>query len=393
MPMLAQLGLFSAPTLLLAAGMVMLYVASRAGVDALVRGNFAVRHGWAAVGHWIPVAAVALTAVAAGRGEIALGVVFGTSVAALSLAFGLITYMAPPGELPPSRRVWPFLLPAALLPLVAGFSGELNAVHAVMIAVLGLSVLQVWRGVGGGGRAGAGSFHRNGGIANGGTVADVLAREVEPLAYAEPDTVGPSGPPTLDYVSPPPGAGRLMWDRETLLRGAQGLLAVALAAAGARAAVLGTIHADAASKLTRAEMLSAAALSPLLILPVLATGTESAQRGRSADACGGLVALSLLNLCGLLPAVVFFWYLRTAAPEGAGWGLVAAVKSAVSQGRPIPLPLAVWRVDAVVLTVLGFALIPVALGRWTLGRLESAGLIVGYAAYLAVTALATLRIY
>jgi Ca2+/Na+ antiporter len=388
MSTLGQLGLFSGPTLLLIAGAVMLYVASRACVDALVRGNFAARHGWAAVGHWIPVAAVALMAAAAGRGEIAMGVVFGTSVAALSLAFGLITYMAPPGELPPSRRVWPFLLPAALLPLVAGFSGHLNAIHAVMIAVLGLSVLQVWRGVGRGDRA-LSQRTTGAGQGNGGTVADVLAREVEPAAFPEPE--GHSRPPTLDYVTPPPGAGRATWDRETLLRGVQGLLAVALAGAGARAAVLGAVQADAASKLARAEMLAAAALSPLLILPVLGTGTESAQRGRSADACGALVALSLLNLCGLLPAVILFWYLRTSVPDGAGWGLAAAIKNLPAHGRPMPLPLAVWRVDAVLLTVLGFALIPVALGRWTLGRLESAGLIIAYAAYLAVTAVASLR--
>jgi Ca2+/Na+ antiporter len=360
-------------------------------VDALVRGNFAERHGWAAVGHWMPVAAVALMAVAAGRGEVALGVVFGTSVAALSLALGLITYMAPPGQLPPSRRVWPYLLPAAMLPLVAGFSGHLNAIHGVMISILGLSVLQVWRGVGqGGARRQRGTTAAP--LPNGGTVADVLAREVESPHFPEPGAQAPQRALPLDYVTPPPGARRVTWDRETVLRGVQGLLAVALAAAGARAAVLGTIQADATSKLARAEMLAAAALSPLLLLPVLATGTESAQRGRSADACGGLIALSLLNLCGLLPAVIFFWYLHTAVPDGAGWGLLAAIKNLPAHGRPIPLPLAVWRVDAVILTVIGFALIPFALGRWTLGRLESAGLIIGYAAYLAVTAVASLRL-
>src|SRR5829696_6238219 len=185
MPTLAQLGLLSGPTLLLVAGAVMLYAASRACVDALVRGNFAERHGWAAVGHWIPVAAVALMAVAAGRGEVALGVVFGTSVAALSLALGLITYMAPPVELPPSRRMWPYLLPAAMLPLVAGFSGHLNAIHGVMIGILGLAVLQVWRGVG----RGAGRLP--GVAANGGTVADVLAREVESPHFPEPGGPAP----------------------------------------------------------------------------------------------------------------------------------------------------------------------------------------------------------
>jgi hypothetical protein len=42
--------------------------------------------------------------------------------------------------------------------------------------------------------------------------------------------------------------------------------------------------------------------------------------------------------------------------------------------------------------VVGFALLPAALGRWFIGRLESAGLILGYAAYLAATAAINVRL-
>ena len=50
----------------------------------------------------------------------------------------------------------------------------------------------------------------------------------------------------------------------------------------------------------------------------------------------------------------------------------------------MPYPLTVWRIDTVLVLVLGFALLPLALGRWSLGRTEAGGLIVAYAVYLAV---------
>jgi len=63
-----------------------------------------------------------------------------------------------------------------------------------------------------------------------------------------------------------------------------------------------------------------------------------------------------------------------------------------SAGQAMPFPLAAWRVDAVVLTVLGFILIPVSLGRWELGRWEGVGLIIGYAMYLILEAAVTVRL-
>jgi Ca2+/Na+ antiporter len=55
--------------------------------------------------------------------------------------------------------------------------------------------------------------------------------------------------------------------------------------------------------------------------------------------------------------------------------------------EPIYYPMAVWRVDTVVLILLALLLLPVGMGRWTLGRREGAGLIIGYAAYLVLTAM------
>ena len=45
-------------------------------------------------------------------------------------------------------------------------------------------------------------------------------------------------------------------------------------------------------------------------------------------------------------------------------------------------PLVVWRIDAVVVTLLSIMLLPVAFGKWNLGRLEGLLLIGGYCVYL-----------
>ena len=53
--------------------------------------------------------------------------------------------------------------------------------------------------------------------------------------------------------------------------------------------------------------------------------------------------------------------------------------------QPMPYPMTVWRIDTVLVMVLGFALIPVSLGRWSVRKPEAGGLIVGYAGYRGVT--------
>ena len=55
------------------------YVAVRAGVDALAQDRPA--PGRRAIGYWLPTALVALLAAASGQADIAVGVIFATSVA------------------------------------------------------------------------------------------------------------------------------------------------------------------------------------------------------------------------------------------------------------------------------------------------------------------------
>lgn len=357
---------FGPATVLLVLGGVGLYIGSWAAADALSRrgdrGLPAGRlPGRLAVGHWGPVALVALLAAASGRADIALGVVFGTTVAVLALGVGVVTYLAPPDALPPTRRAWPFVLAGALLVLVAGFSGRLTPVHGVMLLLLGVAVLGVWR-----------------------------AAAAEDVAVERVLSRGAAGPADELRELPPPG------DRG--LRIAQAVLAVGVAAAAARAAVDGAVVGDNTSRVFRAALLAAGVLSPLLTLPMLATGTDLAQRDRSAEASGAFAGVALLNLFALLPAVILVWYVRTFAAAGP-WRPPVAPRSAggfrilwlhlsslYARGQPMPLPVSVWRVDVVLLAVLGLLLVPVALGRWVIGRLEATGLVLAYAAYLATTA-------
>jgi Ca2+/Na+ antiporter len=123
-----------------AAGFV-LYIASRAAVDALTSATDPSPARMAAA-QCMPIAWTALLATAAGRSDVGIGIVFATSIAALALDLGVLTMMSPPGAAsapdgpPPSARAWPFLIPAALLPLLAGFSAALAWWHALMMLLL-----------------------------------------------------------------------------------------------------------------------------------------------------------------------------------------------------------------------------------------------------------------
>src|SRR5882724_5977169 len=101
--------------MMLGAGL--LYASSRVALFALARADGA-DAGRRAIGQWIPIAAAALAAVLYHPASpddkrkfaaIALAIIFGSSVACLSLVLGMCTYLAPLTALPGSRRSWPFI--------------------------------------------------------------------------------------------------------------------------------------------------------------------------------------------------------------------------------------------------------------------------------------------
>ena len=340
--------------LLMALAAVTLYVASRTAAGVLTRGNGQRRPGLRAVGHWLPIAITAVVAVRARRPEIAVALAFSTSVAALSFVLGVLTYIAPMAAPPVSRRAWPFVLPAALLALVAGFSGQFTPVHALAMLVLGGAVYSAWR--------------------------EAVARgEAETDAAAEADVAGPDGA----------GPGRPAWVVALEL-----LLAATLAALGGWAAVTFASGAAETVPLVSTRLVTVGLLTPLLVLPLLSSVPPERAAAHTSSMASTLVSLALLNLCCLLPLLTILWRVHvglagTAALDG---GYVSAfVTSVTSNADPMPFPLATWRIDAVVLTVLGLALVPVALARWELGRWEAIGLVAGYALYLAVSAAVSVR--
>lgn len=410
----------TAPTVALALGAAGLYVAARVGAHALIgpRGLGEAKPGMVALGLWMPIAATALMAVLAGPpgdpigATVAVGVTFASTVAALSLAVGMVALLVPNEAAGPTRRAWPFLLPAALLTWLAGFGGGLNVVHALMIGGLGLIVRGVWlaaertgdAGDGGSGGAFAAS-HASAGDAPVRATADGFARAERPALAAEPTGSGGGiGDNVVDYASAPTPRGTSPdlaapaggWARQPWFRPAQWVVACALAIAAAWAAVYGTSSLSQTSRVFGATLVAAGGLGPLLTLPLLAAGTDMAQRNRAGDACSVCAGVALLNLFGLLPVLVLFWWARQVL-AGTAWpavpigfpdkvGLYGTLSHFVTHLPSLPMPVTIWRVDSVVLTVLGFALLPAATGRARLGRLEAAILIVAYAVYLAAVA-------
>ena len=331
---------------------VALYVASRTAAGLLARGGGRARPGLRAAGHWLPIAVTAVVAVQLRKPEIAVALAFSTSVAALSFVLGVLTYIAPMEAPPASRRAWPFVLPAALLALVAGFSGQFTWVHALAMLVFGGAVYSAWREA---------------------TARGEAEAVVDAVAAAEGGDV-------------PAVARRPAW-----VLFAELLLAVALAVVGGWAAVTLASRAAATVPLVSTRLVTVAVLTPLLCTPMLTSVAPERAAAHTASMASTLVALALLNLCGLLPLLTVLWHLQggaTSAASVADAGLSHYVLSMTANAPPMPFPLATWRIDAVVLTVLGLAMVPVALGRWELGRWEAVGLVTGYALYLAISAAA-----
>jgi len=352
---------------LLALAAAALYLASRAAAGALT--------GWAAadatsrdtpgrraVGHWIPVAATAIVAAARNEPELAVAVAFGTSVACLSLVLGALNLLAPMGPPPERRRTWPFVLPAALLLLIAGFSGHLSWIHALALLLLGCALAAAWR--------------------------EPALREVPRDVSDGPVAALPAQPldVTGDGTNDPPPA----W-----AKGAEIVLCVALAVIGGWTAVSAAAKAEAVSHVVAPSLFSVLILSPLLTLPLLNPASPEQAAQTTPSQVSTLVGIVLLNLCLLLPAVTFYWYLKTgfgALPALYKTTFSSAVLALRDNARPLPYPLTSWRIDSVFLTVLGFAFVPVALGRWAIGKWEAGALIAGYLVYLMVVALATFRV-
>ena len=333
-----------------AAGLV-LYIASRAAVDAVTSPTDP-SPGKMALAHWMPIALTGLIATLAGHAEVGLGVAFATSVASIGLVLGVLLCVTPETGQTQSIRAsaWPFVVPAAILALLAGFSGTLSWFHAMMLLGLGVCVVAVWRAP-----------------AN---LDDHSSNDHSPVAEA-------------DVADPPPLARQRY-------AGVQLVLAIALGLVGGWLGYKATLTADDQTRVATSGLISLAVLSPLLVLPMLGTGAIAAHHGKLHAALATVVGVILLNLCLLVPLVIAAHYVNqlTVSWPGGERTWEAIVESV----KPLRYPLAVWRVDTVLLIVLGLLLIPVSLGRWRLQRVEGLGLTFVYAAYLIVSTILAVRL-
>jgi Ca2+/Na+ antiporter len=304
---------------LIVLGVIMLYGATRLALS-LWTDDDGIWPRRRAVTQWLPICATVIAALALKQPAIAIGLIFGSSVACLSLVIGLGSCFGMLTDVPPNSRVWPMVLPVVLLILMMGFHGSFTWVHGAMLLGLGAAILGVW------------------------------------LEKPQADRLIPLGDPR----PPKPTRGLLT------------IGACILAVAGGLLAVRGLP--GSATRLLTPDIAAATVLSPLLLLPALGAATTVAHRGQMGNVITAVTGTVLLNLCLLLPLVIFV---------GAGRALLGhmAIDSAAAATT---FPLIAWRVDTVLMVVLSFALVPIAAARWVPERFESMLLIGAYVAYLFV---------
>jgi Ca2+/Na+ antiporter len=370
----------NAAVLLLAGAAAGWYAASFAATDALAGTRLALRRRTFA--QWLPVITMALVATLAQQTDIALGVLFATSVAALALVLGIVTVThefgrtpTNPGGFPvieprgeegasmgelidaPStpatrgRRLWAFVLPAALIVLLAGFTGRFNGLHAMLLALEGLVILSVWNARG---------------------------------EFDEVDAAPPEPAPRTN-----PGA---------LRRAVEFALAVVLALLASWAGVRATRDVSREIGLVSGGFVAAMLVAPALVLPMIGSGMALARANLYPGAISASVGVVLLNLCFGLPLVIGTWYAKPLWTDRTD-RLVAMIVPAepapttapVTDVNPIApdpsmrFPIALWRVDTVVLILLGLVLLPLSVGRWLPGKFEGVLLVFVYVIYMGLT--------
>jgi hypothetical protein len=329
------------------------YVSSRSAVQALAGEGAA--PGRRALGYWVPTAIVALGAILVGRPEAAIGVIFAASVASLTLVLGILTIAARHTHAKGSRRMWGFILPVALIALLIGFSGGIRWIHVPVLLLQGVALVAAWN--------------------------------------------DPSMPRLTE--NPSHHAGSTEPDRFT---GGRAALLVFSILAGGVAAWAGLLAARDLSnqlELPGTGLVAALMLSPALVLAMIGMGSVLAAEGRYDEAATAQVGYVLLNLCLLLPLGTTLWLTRphwhppmqtlvspstSPSTEPATMSTASLEAAAPDPQRWLLYPMGVWRVDTVILIALGLLLLPVALGRWSLGMAEGYGLIVGYTVYMVLTA-------
>jgi len=276
--------------------------------------------------HWLPIVAAVLLATLLGYGEMGVAMIFGTSVAMLSVVSGFVVISGPLMDVPTqARRMWPFLPVLATLVFVLGLRGTLGVFEVTALGVQGLLLFLLWGSV--------------------------------------------------KYSSPRPQES----SRTGALQVVGLLAAMALAAVGAWAATRGANTLSTIDIRYPGTVIAATLLSIALALPMVSSGVQAASEGRTAVPIGAQVYIVMLNFTVLLPGTILLRILLRA---------MSRPTTAPASGFVIEsflYPRLSWRIDAVAILILSLLLVPIAEGKFRMDRRLGGWLIFAYCVYLMTT--------
>jgi Ca2+/Na+ antiporter len=227
------------------------YVASRLAADAFTNPT------GRAVGHWLAVAIFAVIAAAQREYALAMGVALSSSVAALSLVLGVVTFATPPEELPSeARRRWSLLLPAAVTVLLIGLRSQMRWQHAALLGFEGIAL---------------------------------LVAQIGPMQNR--------------------AAARTAFTSRSLLL----LLAIPVMIFAGWYAVTTSRSLRSDWDLPSMGVIAALLIGPAMVIPMVGSGMITSQQGDYADSVSTSVTFVLFNLCVLIPVLCVISYFRSAS--------------------------------------------------------------------------------
>jgi len=245
-----------------------------------------------------------------------------------------------------------------------GFKGTFNWRDAVALSVEGLLLIGLW------------NDRRDEAEQTAGSV-------LNEAAGASAATAGGPQMFALNYATVAP-AEALYTPVRVLIVIAELALVAVLLWLGAWSITQGTVRTASQLRGMSTSALAGSIVSLALVLPMTYGSWRRSSGGRGWSPVTTQVGVVLLNLCALLPALILLPYVAVHVPQVAGWAGDAMLwNDRLPKLLIFPTPM--WRIDNVVLIVVGVLLLPVAIGKWSLGREEGLVLIAGYFFYLTAT--------